>query len=128
MKKDITTREDVELLVRTFYDKVKADPLISMIFSRVNWEKHLPVMFDFWENTLFYTGSYTGNPLEVHRRVNNFYPLNEAHFDRWAGLFTSTVDELFEGTKAVLAKQRAVSLAVVLKIKIVHGAGESPRK
>ncbi len=59
MKKDIENRKDIELLVRSFYDKVKADDTIGYIFNdiaKVNWEKHLPVMFDFWENVLFYTG------------------------------------------------------------------------
>ena len=64
MKKDIKTREDIELLVISFYDKVKADDTIGYIFNdvaKVNWEKHLPVMFDFWENILFFTGGYLGS-------------------------------------------------------------------
>ena len=118
MKQDITTREDVERLVLSFYDKVKVDEQIGFIFSRVDWEKHLPVMFNFWENTLFYTGGYTGNPVEAHRRIHSFVPLKEEHFQRWISLFTATVDELFEGEKAELAKQRAVSIATILRIKI----------
>lgn len=118
MKRDISTRQDIELLIRSFYDKVKADPMIGFIFSRVNWEQHLPVMFDFWENTLFYTGSYTGNPVEVHKRVHNFVPLKEEHFQRWLSLFTGTVNELFEGEKAELARQRALSIATILRMKI----------
>ena len=123
MKKDIKTKEDIELLVRSFYDKVKIDPVIGHIFTtviKVNWEKHLPVMFDFWENTLFYTGSYSGNPIESHRRLHKIFPLNEEHFKRWVALFTETVDELFEGEKAQLAKQRAFSISTVMKIKILQ--------
>ena len=123
MKKDVKTREDIELLVNTFYDKVKVDPVIGHIFTdvfKVNWQKHLPVMYDFWENTLFFTGSYTGNPMESHRRLHNVFPLNEEHFKRWVALFLSTVDELFEGEKALLAKQRALSIATVMKIKILQ--------
>lgn len=122
MKKDIKTREDIELLVQTFYKKVKADPVIGHIFTsvfKVNWERHLPVMFDFWENTLFFTGSYTGNPIESHRRIHKLFPLNDEHFRQWVVLFTETVDELFEGEKALLAKQRAFSISTVMKIKIL---------
>ena len=127
MKKDIRTRADIELLVTTFYDKVKVDPVIGHIFTKVfsvNWEKHLPVMFGFWENTLFYTGSYGGNPMESHRRLHNIFPLNDEHFNRWVLLFTRTVDELFEGEKSLLAKQRAVSISTVMKIKILGSKNE----
>ena len=125
MKKDIKTRADIELLVTTFYDKVKTDPVIGHIFTsvfKVNWQRHLPVMFDFWDNTLFYTGSYGGNPMESHRRLHRIFPLNEDHFNRWVALFMQTIDELFEGEKALLAKQRALSIATVMKIKILNSS------
>jgi hemoglobin len=40
------------------------------------------------------------------------------HLDRWVKIFSETVDEMFEGTKASLAKQRAVSIATMMNIKI----------
>ncbi len=122
MQKDIENREDIRLLVNSFYDKVKADPQIGFIFNdiaKVNWEKHFPVMYDFWENTLFYTGNYTGNPMEKHRRLNELFPLTAEHFQQWTHLFTSTVDELFIGAKAELAKQRAISIATLIQSKII---------
>jgi len=125
MKKDIESRADIELLVKSFYEKVKIDPVIGNIFTdiaRVNWEKHLPVMFDFWENTIFYTGSYAGNPMKTHQQLNKLFPLNAAHFSQWNRLFASTVDELFEGDKAVLAKQRAISISTVMQVKLFKGA------
>lgn len=123
MKKDIETRNDIELLIKTFYEKVKTDLVIGHIFTeivKVNWEKHLPVMYDFWENTLFYTGSYVGNPMSSHQRLHQIFPLNDDHFKQWIALFTGTVDELFEGEKANLAKERAVSISTIMKIKILH--------
>ena len=122
MKKDIETITDIQLLVDTFYEKVKADAVIGTIFTelvKVNWEKHLPVMYKFWENSLFYTGSYEGNPMELHKHLNRAIPLSAAHFKQWTLLFTTTVDELFEGTTAALAKQRAKSIATVMQIKIL---------
>lgn len=123
MKRDIETRADIELLVKSFYEKVKADPVIGHIFTdvvKVNWEKHLPVMFNFWENTLFYTGSYAGNPIALHQHLHKMYPLNAGHFKQWVFLFNSNMDELFEGEKATLAKQRAYSIATVMQIKIIQ--------
>ena len=123
MKKDIENRDDIIRLVNAFYDKVKADPLIGCIFNdimKVNWEKHLPVMYDFWENTLFYTGSYTGNPMDTHKHLHRIFPLDATHFDQWNRLFASTVNELFKGEKATLARQRAYSISTVMKIKITQ--------
>lgn len=121
MKNDIASRKDIELLVDTFYDKVKTDDLIGFIFhdiAKVNWEKHLPVMYDFFDNMLFYNGVYTGNPMELHKHVNRLFPLTDEHFTRWLLLFNSAVDELFAGKTAELVKQRAKSIAIVMQVKI----------
>lgn len=123
MKKDIEHIEDIKLLVNSFYDKVKADAGIGYIFNdiaKVNWEKHLPVMYNFWENILFFTGSYSGNPMTAHVKMHKLVHFTTEHFERWLKLFTSTVDELFEGDKAELAKQRAISIATVMQLKILH--------
>ncbi len=123
MKKDIETIEDIKVLIDHFYKLAIEDPLIGHIFTttiKVNWEKHLPVMYSFWENTLFYTGSYTGNPMMIHQRIDQIVHLTERHFDQWTSLFILTVDGLFEGEKAELAKQRALSIATVMKIKILN--------
>ena len=122
MKKDIENSEDIMKLIDRFYQQVVNDPVIGHIFTttiKVNWEKHLPVMYSFWENTLFYTGTYTGNPMMIHQRINQIVHLTNQHFDRWVELFSATVDDQFEGEKAELAKQRALSIATVMKIKIL---------
>jgi hemoglobin len=130
MKKDIESKREIELLVDAFYTKVKADELIGYIFTdiaKVNWEKHLPVMYSFFENMLFYTGSYTGNPMELHKHINSLYPLTAKHFERWSILFNSTVDELFSGEKAMLVKQRAKSISAVMQIKILNEASSADK-
>jgi len=120
--KHIENRKDVEKLVNSFYDKVKMDDLIGFIFNdvaKVNWEKHLPVMYDFWENIIFFTNKYQGNPMIVHTNLNKRVPLTKEHFQRWLQLFTGTVDELFEGNKAMIAKEKALSIATIMEIKIM---------
>ncbi len=121
MKKDITSRQDIELLVNEFYIRVKQDSVIGFVFTdiaKVNWEKHLPVMYDFFENMLFYTGSYTGNPMELHKHINRILPLNETHFKQWEYLFCKVADEFFEGPTVELVKQRAKSISAIMQIKI----------
>ncbi|MEO7308226.1 MAG: group III truncated hemoglobin [Ferruginibacter sp.] len=130
MKKDIVTRKDIELLVDEFYMKIKRDKDIGFIFTdiaHVNWEKHLPVMYDFFENMIFYTGSYTGNPMELHKHINRLFPLTTAHFEQWYKLFSATVDELFSGTTANLVKQRVESIATVMQIKIANEPSSSDK-
>ena len=122
MKKDIETIKDIQLLVDSFYEKVRADKIIGYIFTdvvKVNWEKHLPVMYRFWENTLFYTGTYEGNPMELHKHLHRIMPLTAEHFKQWILLFNTTLDEFFSGTNAELAKQRALSIATVMQLKIL---------
>jgi len=121
MKSDIENRRDIEHLVNSFYDKVKKDDLIGFIFNdvaKVNWEKHLPVMYDFWENIIFFTNKYSGNPMIVHTHLSQRIPLTKEHFSRWIKLFTETVDELFEGNKAMIAKEKAKSIATIMQVKI----------
>lgn len=123
MKKDIVIRADIEKLVNAFYDRVKTDDLIGPIFTdvvKVHWEKHLPVMYQFWENVLFFTGGYEGNPIEIHKHINRVIPLQAAHFARWNELFSATVDAMFTGPKASLAKQRAFSISTVMQIKVLQ--------
>ena len=75
-------------------------------------------MYDFWETTLFHKAIYKGNPMKVHLDLNIKIPLNKRHFDQWLWMFNETVDELFYGEKADLAKTRALSIATVMQIKI----------
>ena len=123
MKKEIEKFEDVQLLVRSFYNKVLNDDMLAPFFSYVkehHWDKHLEVLFTFWNNILFYSGGYYGNPLQVHKTLHHFSNLSTEDFKRWLQLFNETVDELFEGEKAELAKQRALSIATIMQIKILH--------
>jgi len=123
MKKDIENREDIEVLVNTFYHKIRADDVVGFIFNdivKINWETHLPAMYDFWDNALFFTGAYTGNPMNLHQHLHHIRPLDKKHFAQWVRLFIETVDELFEGGKATLAKQRAISIASIMEAKILQ--------
>lgn len=122
MKRDIKTRKDIKRMVDGFYDKVRADDLLGPVFddiAKVNWERHLPMMYDFWDNTIFFSGAYTGNPMHLHQHLHERFALSPAHFDRWTDLFNATVDDLFSGENALLAKQRAASIAAVIQSKIL---------
>lgn len=123
MRKDIENRKDIELVIDSFYSKVRRDEVIGYIFNdvaRVDWEHHTPVICDFWENILFQTRAYTGNPMLTHLKLHALTSLTSTHFERWKKLFTETVDDHFEGKNAELAKQRALSIATMMQIKIIE--------
>ncbi|MBA4153554.1 group III truncated hemoglobin [Flavobacterium sp.] len=123
MKKDIHNRNDIIRLVDTFYEKIKTDQVIGFIFNEVanvNWESHLPKMYDFWENVLFFTGNFDGNPMQKHKELHNKCPLSHAHFDHWNEVFRLTVDELFVGEKAEEIKLRAKSISDVIMYKTIQ--------
>ncbi len=63
---------------------------------------------------LFQTGAYAKhgrNPLQVHGALSEKEPLTLEHFTRWLEIFTSTVDNLFEGGRADFLKLRANAIA-----------------
>lgn len=112
--KEITTREDVKLLVDSFYDKVKADELLAPVFAHIDWPHHLPVMYNFWSSVLLGDMSYSGHPLAKHL----YLKIGKEHFTRWLELFTTTVDEHFEGFNASEAKKRAQTVADLFQFKM----------
>ena len=125
MKKDIENRKDVEVLIDSFYEKVRRDETLGYIFNdvaKVDWQHHTPIICDFWENILFQSNVYRSNPMPTHIRLNDLTPLRKNHFDRWVHLFTETVNDYFEGEKAELAKQRAMSIASIMQIKILESS------
>jgi len=125
-KTDITTREDVILLVNTFYDGIRAHALLGPIFNniaKVNWETHLPKMYSFWSSILLGEYSFTGNPMATHVNLSKSVPLTEKEFSAWIILFDATVNNLFEGEKAEEAKTRAANIARLMLFKIEAAAG-----
>ncbi|MEO7309419.1 MAG: group III truncated hemoglobin [Chitinophagaceae bacterium] len=129
MKHDIQNREDILLLMRQFYNRLLADPSISYIFTdvaKLDLGHHFPKLADFWEMVLFQKDTYRKNAMQIHLQLNQQTPLTTAHFETWLKYFNKTVDELFDGDIAFLAKQRALSIATSLRIKMTKpGSDES---
>ena len=119
--RDIENREDIILLVNTFYDDVKADKTIGDIFNKVvavNWDEHLPKMYDFWEGILLGGGAFKGNPMQAHIALSKQTEMDKGQFDAWQTIWNKTIDSLFEGDKAIEAKTRANNIAQLMLYKI----------
>lgn len=111
---DIATSADCERLVRAFYGKAMTDPIIGWLFTdvaRLDLETHIPQIAAFWETVLLGTKAYSGTPFEPHARLHALAHLRAGHFGRWLALWNETVDELFAGECAGLAKVHALRVA-----------------
>ena len=119
--KKLETREDIELLVNRFYDKVGKDEKIGFFFNdvaKVNWEHHLPKMYAFWETLLFGQASYKGNPMAAHFPLNTEVPIEKHHFEHWLKTWTETVEENFSGEMAEAAIYKASNIANLMAYKM----------
>ena len=119
--KDIRNKKDVKLLVDRFYQAILKDEKIAYFFTevvKVDFEKHLPLMYDFWDSVLFNSEEFSGNPMEKHLEINTISPLHTQHFENWIILFNATTDKLFKGPNADRVKESATSIASVMQIKM----------
>jgi hemoglobin len=111
---DIKDRADCERLVRAFYGRALTDPVIGFIFvdvAKLDLEAHVPQIASFWETILLGAQSYRGGAFAPHAVLHAKVGLRAGHFERWLWLWRQTVDELFAGERAELAKSHAQRVA-----------------
>ena len=117
VKKDITTIDDVKLLVDTFYGKIQKDELLAPIFNEKiadNWDVHLEKMYRFWQSILLEEYNYSGSPFLAHANLG----VSEIHFKRWLSLFYETLDSSLEEEIAEKAKLQVEQMSKILSAKI----------
>jgi hemoglobin len=116
---DISTLEDIKLLVDTFYSKVQKDKFIGPIFNEKisnRWPEHLEKMYRFWQTILLEVHTYSGSPFPPHKQL----PVAKEHFECWMEIFIETIDSLFVGPLAEEAKLRAKNMAEMFNYKIEY--------
>ena len=117
----------IERLVRTFYARVQADPLIGPIFAaRIeDWEAHITKLCAFWSSVALMTGRYHGQPMQAHVEL----PVAAKHFDRWIALFEATATELCppQAAEHFIDRARRIADSFELGIAGRHGRIASPR-
>ncbi|MGZ3883255.1 MAG: group III truncated hemoglobin [Bacteroidia bacterium] len=114
MKKDIETKTDIELMIRSFYSSLLTNDVIRPVFEHTDFEAHMPQMIAFWSFVLLDEEGYKTNVFDKHVHL----PIKEEHFDIWLSHFEKTIDEMFEGAKAEMAKARAQSIAYTFRVKL----------
>ncbi len=111
----------IERLVRTFYDRVRADAVLAPVFDAHirDWEPHLQRMCAFWSSVALMTGAYHGSPMARHLPL----PVDGGHFDRWLALFEATAAETCPPQAAAHFVERARRIAQSLEMGIAANNG-----
>lgn len=121
-KRTLSTVEDIELLIDTFYDRILKHEALSYFFSDAvkNWDFHKQQFVRYWSSQILFTDTYEGSPLGRHVFIDNHFEhkFRKEHFDDWARVWAETVDDLFEGEKADLAKESGVNMARNIYLKM----------
>jgi hemoglobin len=124
MVRDIENRDDIYIVVSEFYKKLLNNDVMKHFFEKFTEENelehHLQTLVDFWDNTIFYSGTYQKNAIQPHIDLNKKNPFESIHFQTWLQLFHASVDENFKGETAEITKNRATSIATVMQIKILQ--------
>lgn len=122
MKPDISSRADIEFIVKSFYDKLLLDEEMRHFFQdfvdKNSLSHHLKIIADFWEDILFQTNNYKNNPMQKHLDFNNKMPFSKEHFNSWIKHLFITVDDNFSGNISETLKTRAQSIATVMQLKM----------
>ena len=122
MKKALGERADIELLIDRFYEKVLQSPELSYYFVHAipNWDFHKERFIKYWTSQILFSDEYPETPLHQHVAVDERYQrsFTKHHFDLWAQLWVNTVDELFVGERAELAKESGANMAKNIYLKM----------
>jgi len=114
---DSTTNEaEIEMLVRTFYARIREDEVLGPIFNNAigdNWEPHLLKMCDFWSSVMLTTGRYKGQPMLAHMKLKMVTP---KHFDLWLMLFREAAEDVCAPETAECFVEKAARIAESLQL------------
>jgi truncated hemoglobin YjbI len=116
-KTDIVTFEDVQFVVNKQYEQLIADSQTGRHFKELNFEEHLPRIYNFWSFILGIepeVHSYRGSAFEPHTHMN----LNHEDFNDWQKYLKIAVQERFEGPTADLMLQKAEQLGMMFEYKL----------
>ena len=118
---DIQNRNDILLIMKTFYDKLLADDKVNYLFTdvaKVNLKEHFPILVDFWHSMLFGSATYNRNAMQPHIDLAKKSKLTKEHFQIWLGYLNDSIDELHEGKIAHAMKARAQNIGSLMQHKV----------
>lgn len=110
------TRENIRMLVMTFYTKIIKDETVGPFFiaklgedmNSEHWQSHLETIVNFWSSLAFGKPKYDGNLFLPHTRLGT---LKRETFEQWLKLFAETLDEVYVEAIALKFKERSRLIA-----------------
>lgn len=114
LKPDIDNKERIAEMIRAFYGSLLTNEEIKPVFANTDFEKHMPHMVAFWSFVLLDEAGYSTNVFDKHVNLG----IKKEHFAIWLEHFEKTINTLFSGPKAELAKQRAQVIAYTFENKL----------
>lgn len=122
MKPDISSREDINIVIVKFYNKLISDenmfPFFKEIIEHNHLNEHLEIITTFWEDILLDSYKYKNNAMQKHIDFAKKTPFSKHHFATWLNYFQNTIDEFFDGQVAHEMKTRAQSIAMIMQLKM----------
>jgi hemoglobin len=91
----------ISVLVDEFYARIRAHEVLGPIFEEAigdRWDHHLPRMKSFWASVALNAGTYSGQPVPVHKKLIN---VEQPHFQIWLALFRQTLEDTASSPDAV---------------------------
>lgn len=122
MKTDILSKTDIKYIISNFYQKLLNDKTMFPFFKEILIEEilepHLEIITDFWQDILFHTHNYKNNPMNIHLDFHKKMNFEKKHFKIWLQYLSETIDDNFVGNNSENMKNRAISIANVMKVKM----------
>lgn len=113
-KPDLDSAERIRFFVEAFYAGLLSDTELAPIFldvARIELDKHLPLIGNYWEKLLLGSGDYRRHTMNIHRAIHARRELTAADFARWLAHFDAVIDASFTGPHAEKAKHIARNIA-----------------
>ena len=119
------TEEMIATQVRTFYGRVRQDPVLGPVFNEAiaDWDEHLSKLCDFWSSVLLATGRFRGSPMAAHARRP---AIRDEHFALWLDLFERTAREVCPPDAAALFVEKSQMIGRSLRLGLAVSRGETP--
>jgi hemoglobin len=106
---EVAAEQDIERLVRRFYEKARAEPTLGPVFNSAihDWEPHIATLTDFWSSVTLASGRYKGDPFSAHLPLG----LQPDWFPIWLRLWREKAHEVFPAEVAQVFVEKAERIA-----------------
>lgn len=117
------TQKQLQKLIGNFYASIQKDEVLGPIFTevaKVNWNKHIPLLVQFWSSVMLDTREYSGNPMLKHSELNRKTELTLEHFNRWLALFSQEAKACLPEEPALLIIGKATLIANAMQQRLLR--------